>query len=196
MTDLGLAILTIMSPFVLDKLFTGKIRIKLLARLFLNPATQVYLRQLERELQVSSNTVRLELNKLAEMKLISTVVAEEGKIKKYEANALHPLFANLRSIILKYVGVDQLLEEVFYKLGELDEVFLTGEIAEGKTAPFIDLVLVGNLDRIYLDQLLTKAESLLKKKIRIAIYLPTEFHVSLLEGIPYISIFKHEMGGK
>lgn len=195
MTDLGFATPTIMSPFILDKLFSGKIRIKLLARLFLNPAAQVYLRQLERELQVSSNTVRLELNKLAEMKLISTVVAEEGKIKKYEANTSHPLFINLRSIILKYVGVDQLIEEVFYQLGELEEVFLTGEIAEGKTAPFIDLVLVGNLDRVFLDQLLNRAERLLNKKIRIALYTPSEFDLSILDGIQYVSIFKNEMGG-
>jgi predicted AAA+ superfamily ATPase len=194
-TDLGFAIHTIMSPFILDKLFSGKIRIRLLARLFLNPAAQVYLRQLERELQVSSNTVRLELNKLAEMKLISTVVAEDGKIKKYEANTSHPLFINLRSIILKYVGVDHLIEEVFYQLGELDEVFLTGEIAEGKTAPFIDLVLVGNLDRIFLDQLLNRAERLLNKKIRIALYAPSEFDLSILDGIQYVSIFKNEMGG-
>ncbi|MFZ9299909.1 MAG: hypothetical protein ACO23V_02960 [Chitinophagaceae bacterium] len=184
-----------MSPFVLDKLFSGKIRIKLMARLFLNPATQVYLRQLERELQVSSNTVRLELNKLAEMKLISTVIADEGKIKKYGANTAHPLFINLRSIILKYVGVDQLIEEVFYQLGELDEVFLTGDIAEGKSAPFIDLVLVGNLDRVFLDQLLNRAERLLNKKIRIALYAPTEFELSILDGIQYVSIFKNEMGG-
>ena len=112
------------SPLI-DQLFSGKIRLKLLARLLLNPSSQVYLRQLERDLNVSSNTVRLELNKLSEMKLISTVEAEESKIKKYIANTFHPLYSNLRSIILKYVGVDQLLEEVFYKLGELDEVFLT-----------------------------------------------------------------------
>ena len=70
------------SPLI-DQLFSGKIRLKLLARLLLNPSSQVYLRQLERDLNVSSNTVRLELNKLSEMKLISTVEAEESKIKKY-----------------------------------------------------------------------------------------------------------------
>ncbi len=99
---------------MIDQLFSGKIRLKLLARLLLNPGSQVYLRQLERDLQVSSNTVRLELNKLSEMKLINAVKTEESKIKKYIANTVHPLYSNLRSIILKYVGVDQLLEEVFY----------------------------------------------------------------------------------
>ncbi|MEN9385918.1 MAG: hypothetical protein RLZZ185_659, partial [Bacteroidota bacterium] len=39
----------------------------LLTKLLLNPASRVYLRGLERDLGVSSNTVRLELNKLQEM---------------------------------------------------------------------------------------------------------------------------------
>ena len=55
---------------ILDKIFTGKIRVQLLTKLLLNPASTVYLRGLERDLGVSSNTVRLELNKLSDMKLI------------------------------------------------------------------------------------------------------------------------------
>ena len=176
------------SPLI-DQLFSGKIRLKLLARLLLNPGSQVYLRQLERDLQVSSNTVRLELNKLSEMKLINAVETEESKIKKYIANTVHPLYSNLRSIILKYVGVDQLLEEIFYKLGEIDEVFLTGEFANGVETPFIDLVLVGDIDRDYLHQLVQRAEKLLNKKIRMAIYSKNEFDSSLLENIQHVSIF-------
>ncbi len=111
------------SPSLINQLFYGKIRLKLLARLLLNPGSQLYLRQLELDLQVSSNTVRLELNKLSKMKLIYVVETEEGKIKKYIANTVHPHYFNLRSIVLKYVGVDQLIEEIFYKLGEIEEVF-------------------------------------------------------------------------
>jgi len=183
------------TPPLIDQLFSGKIRLKLLARLLLNPASQVYLRQLERDLNVSSNTVRLELNKLSEMKLINTVEAEDSKIKKYIANTFHPLYSNLRSIILKYVGVDHLLEEVFNKLGELEEVFLTGEIAEGKETPFIDLVMVGTFNKEFLFQLLERAEKLLNKKVRIAIYSKNEFKLELLDGIQCVSIYKSEMGG-
>ena len=175
-----------------DHLFAGKVRLKLLTRLFLNPGSQVYLRQLQKELSVSSNTVRLELNKLSAMKLIATLDNEEGKIKKYMANALHPLYNNLRALILKYMGVDHLLEEVFYKLGELEEVYLTGEIAEGKNTPFIDLVVVGDIDRVFFNQLVEKAESLLSKKIRTAIYSSDEFRPYMLKEIASVSVFKCE----
>lgn len=177
---------------MIDQLFTGKIRLRLLVRLLLNPGNQVYLRQLERELHVSSNTVRLELNKLTEMKLINVVETEETKIKKYIANTLHPLYGNLRSIVLKYVGVDHLLEEIFNKLGTVQEVFLTGDFANGMETPFIDLVLVGDVDRDYLHQLVLRAEKLLQKKIRMAIYSPNEFQPELLQDIQHVSVWKEE----
>jgi len=190
------ALPSLYSPPLIDQLFSGKIRLKLLARLLLNPGSQVYLRQLERDLQVSSNTVRLELNKLSEMKLINVVETEESKIKKYIANTVHPLYSNLRSIILKYVGVDQLLEEIFYKLGEIEEVFLTGEFANGIETPFIDLVLVGDIERDYLNKLIESAEKLLNKKIRMAIYSKNEFTPSLLENIQHVSIFNGGVNSK
>ena len=189
-TDLGFAVFS--PTFFMDQLFSGKIRLKLLARLFINPANRVYLRQLERELNVSANTVRLELNKLSDMKLISTVETPDTKVKNYVANTFHPLYTNLRSIIMKYVGVDQLLEQVFQKLGDLEQVFLTGDLAQGKEAPFIDLVMVGDLDKQFLQQLLERAEKLLNKKIRIAIYHSDEFNFTLLENIPFVSIYKSE----
>jgi hypothetical protein len=186
---------SLIHPPLLDQLFTGKIRLKLLARLLLNPSSQVYLRQLQKDLNVSSNTVRLELNKLSEMKLISTVEAEESKIKKYVANTFHPLYSNLRSIILKYVGVDQLLEEVFYKLGDVAEVYLTGEMADGKETPFIDLVVVGDIDKEYFERLATRAEKLLNKKIRTAIYSKSEFSNLLLQDMPHVCVYNGEWGG-
>jgi len=190
------ALPSLYTPPLIDQLFSGKIRLKLLARLLLNPSSQVYLRQLERDLQVSSNTVRLELNKLSEMKLINLVETEESKIKKYIANTVHPLYSNLRSIILKYIGVDQLIEEIFYKLGEIDEVFLTSEFANGIETPFIDLVLVGDIDRDYLNKLVERAEKLLHKKIRMAIYSKNEFTPSLLENIQHVSIFNGGVNAK
>ena len=184
------------APTSFDHLFSGKIRLKLLSRLLLNPGSQVYLRQLHRELGVSSNTVRLELNKLSNMRLITTLDSDEGKIKKYAANALHPLYKNLRGLILKYMGVDYLIEEVFYKLGDLKEVYLTGEIAEGKNTPFIDLVVVGDIDRVFFNHLVEKAEGLLSKKIRTAVYSSDEFRPTMLKEITYVSVFKREKGLK
>jgi len=161
---------------ILNKIFTGKIRVQLLTKLLLNPASTVYLRGLERDLEVSSNTVRLELNKLLEMQLIQEFTESNNtKTKNYTVNTKHPMFKSLRGVILQYVGLDQIIENVFDKLGNVDDVYLTGDLALGKNSPFVDLVLVGNIDKPYLYNLIEKAEILIDKKIRIGLYLPQEF---------------------
>jgi hypothetical protein len=168
---------------VLDNLFSGKIRVALLTKLLLNPVSKVYLRGLERDLGVSSNTVRLELNKLQEMHLIQVQEEEENaKVKHYMVNQAHPMFLTLRGIILQFVGLDQIVDQIIKKLGNLDQVYLTGELAEGKNSPFVDLVLVGNIDRPYLYQLIEKVEPLIQKKVRVGVYGKGEFSEGLMVG--------------
>jgi hypothetical protein len=55
--------------------------------------------------------------------------------------------------------------------------------------------MVGEFNKEFLFQLLDRAENLLNKKIRIAIYSKNEFNLELLEGIQFVSIYKSEMGG-
>ncbi len=169
---------------VLDNIFSGKIRIALLTKLLLNPTSKVYLRGLERDLGVSSNTVRLELNKLQEMHLIEVQVdSENTKVKNYVVNQGHPMFKTLRSIIMQFVGLDQIVDQIIKKLGNLDQVYLTGDLAEGKNSPFVDLVIVGNVDKGYMYQLIEKVEPLIQKKVRVASFSNDEFKSNILTDI-------------
>ncbi len=170
----------------LDILLNGKIRIKLLTRLLLNPASRVYLRGLEKDFGVSSNTVRLELNKLSELKLIE-VDESVSAVKQYKANPNHPMFSTLRSFIMKQIGLDSLIEEVFRKLGAVESVFLTNDWAEGKESPFVDLVVVGNVNKTYMNKLVDHVEKVIQKKIRAAVY-ETDFDESQILGIPFIKL--------
>ncbi len=171
-------------PMILDKIFTGKIRVQLLTKLLLNPSSTVYLRGLERELEVSSNTVRLELNRLSEMHLIHEHTESiNTKTKHYSVNTNHPMFKSLRGVIMQYVGLDQIIENVLDKLGNVDKVYLTGDLALGKNNPFVDLVIVGDIDKAYLYQLIEKAETVIDKKIRLALYQPHEFTEKILKEV-------------
>jgi hypothetical protein len=169
---------------ILDNLFSGKIRIKLLTKLVLNPDTKVYLRGLERDLNVSSNTVRLELNKLSEMHLIKVQEGDsKTKVKHYCINTSHPLFSLLRGIILKYVGLDQIVEHIIHKLGNVNKVYLTGDLAQGRNSAFIDLVIVGDIDKQYLYKLVDKVEPLIDKKIRVGLFSEAEFTEEHLQNV-------------
>ena len=164
----------------------------MLTKLFLNPASKVYLRGLERDLGVSSNTVRLELNKLQEMHLIEAQEdSENTKVKNYVVNQGHPMFKTLRGIIMQFVGLDQIVDQIIKKLGNLDQVYLTGDLAEGKNSPFVDLVIVGNVDKMYMHQLIEKVEPLIQKKVRVATFSKEEFKNNVLIDIgATLSLFK------
>jgi DNA-binding transcriptional ArsR family regulator len=155
---------------MIETFLQGKIRVKLLTKLLLNPSNTVYLRGLEKEFGVSSNTVRVELSKLSEIKLIEVVANLEGNQKQYRANTSHPLFENLRGFILKQFGLEALIEKVFDRLGEVEAVYLTHDWAEGKAGPFLDLVVVGKVDQVYMQELILKFELILERKIRVAVF--------------------------
>ncbi len=154
---------------MLESLITSKTRIKLLLKFFLNINNQGYLRSLEQEFNESTNGIRQELNRFEQAGLL--LVEADGNKKLYRANILHPLFKDLNSIIRKFVGVEELLEKVVDRLGNVQKVYLEGRIAQGLDSDIIDLMIIGNdIDRNYLSSLVEKAEPLIGKKIRYLVF--------------------------
>lgn len=153
---------------MIDTLISNKTRIKLLLKFFLNSSTTSYLRGLESEFGESTNAIRLELNRLEDAGMLSSY--SSGNKKLFHANKEHPLFSELQSIIRKHIGLDKIIENVVERLGSVHRVYLTGSFAQGLDSQIIDLVLVGKVEQAYLIKLITKAEQLVKRKIRYLIF--------------------------
>ncbi len=151
----------------------------MLLRFFLNPESRSYLRSLATEFDESTNAIRIELNRFEEAGMLQS--NSQGNRKIFRANVKHPLYQEVRSILLKYVGIDQLIERVISKLGDIREVYLTGDFARGKNSEVIDITIIGNVDRVYLSQLIEKAEDVISKKIRHLVYTPAEFETMKLD---------------
>jgi predicted nucleotidyltransferase len=160
---------------MLDTLITSKTRIKLMLKFFLNDSTSSYLRNLESEFGESSNAIRLELNKFEEAGLLKTSI--NGNKKLFKANNTHPLFKDIKNILMKYTGLDQIIEEVIQKLGDIERVYLVGDLAKGKNSSVVDLIFIGSLNKNYLTNLLEKSEKIISKKIKYVIYTEEEFSV-------------------
>lgn len=109
---------------MIEALISSKTRIKLLLKFFLNSSNKSYLRGLETELGDSTNGIRLELNKLEEAGLLKTRI--NGNKKIFQADANHPLFDDIHNILLKFTGLDKVIEKVIENLGQLEHVFLVG----------------------------------------------------------------------
>lgn len=161
---------------MLETLISSKTRVKLLLKFFLNSSTTAYLRNLEAEFGESSNAIRLELNRLEDAGMLSSFI--DGNKKKFQANTKHPLFKDIHNIIKKYVGIDQIIENVVERLGDVEEVFLAGGFAKGLDSKVIDLIFVGNIDRMYLSELVAKVENLIDRKVKYVIFSKEEFITS------------------
>ncbi|HET6557964.1 MAG TPA: hypothetical protein VFG54_11660 [Prolixibacteraceae bacterium] len=150
---------------MIESLITSKTRIKLLLKFFLNSQTKSYLRSLETEFGESTNSIRVELNRLESAGLLSA--STEGNKKMFFANIQHPLFHDIHSILKKFIGIDQIIDQITSQIGDLQAAFLTGDFAVGKNSSIIDLALVGDrLDRPFIDSLVEKAERLMNRRIK------------------------------
>ena len=178
----------------MENLFTGlissKTRIKLLIRFFFNPETRSYLRELAKEFNVSTNAVREELNQLTSTKLLKS--ERSGRQVLYKANQEHPLFPELKSMVSKVMGLDQVIDSIVSRLGELESAYLIDDYAEGKDTGIVDLLLVGNIDRYHLNDLSRKTERYIKRKIRSLVVTKEEYIdlKSKLENRPRVLIWK------
>lgn len=152
----------------MENLFTGlissKTRIKLLIRFFFNPETRSYLRELAKDFNVSTNAVREELNQLTKTELLTS--QRSGRQVHYMANQDHPLFPELKSMVSKVMGIDQVIDSIINRLGDLEQAYLIDDYAEGKDTGIIDLLLVGDIDQYHLNDLSRKTERYIKRKIR------------------------------
>lgn len=153
---------------MIETLISSKTRIKLLLKFFLNSNTKAYLRGLSSEFGESSNAIRVELNRLEDAGMLKSI--SEGNKKFFSANTSHPLFREVHNILMKYVGFDQIIERVVNRLGEVDKVYVTGDLSRGMNSEIIDLLFIGNIDKNYLIELIEKAEEFISKKIRYITY--------------------------
>ena len=90
-------------------------------------------------------------------------------------------FLTFKILFHKYVGIDQIVDQIVNDLGAIKKIYLTGEWAKGKESEVIDLCFVGrDLNKIYLLKLIEKTEHLIGKKIKYLIY---QEHEALEEGL-------------
>ena len=165
---------------MLETLITSKTRIKLLMKFFINANSESYLRNLDSEFGDSTNGIRLELNKFEHAGMLNSEF--KGNKKFFKANTNHPLFPEIHNILLKHIGLDQIIDQIVHKIGSLSKVYLVGDFAKGKDSNIIDLVFVGdNIKKSYLLKLISKAEKIVKRKIRYLLFSCDEIGAFLAE---------------
>ena len=91
----------------------------------------------------------------------------DGRRKLYKVNKNHPLTSDITSMIRKVTGIEELVDRVVSRIGDnLEQVWITGDLAKGIESDTLEVVLIGNrLDKEYISKLLQKAQEVIGKSI-------------------------------
>jgi len=164
---------------MIEALISSKTRVKILLKFFLNASSTSYLRSLEDEFGESTNSIRIELNRFEKAGFLTSFL--QGNKKLFKANNSHPLFFDINSIVKKMVGIDYVIDYILQRIVKLEKVYLVGKLAKGLDSDIIDLVLVGDINKVYLAELVVKAEKKINKKIKFIVYSENEFDLDKIK---------------
>ncbi|MCF8360465.1 MAG: hypothetical protein K9H26_17060 [Prolixibacteraceae bacterium] len=85
----------------------------------------------------------------------------------FRANTVHPFFPEINKLLIKYSGIDKIIDGVISQIGNLSKAYLTGDLAKGKAGNIIDVILIGSkMDYEFIARLINKAEKTTSLKIR------------------------------
>ncbi len=142
-----------------------------------------HLRGLAEEFGDSTNSVRVELQNLEEAGLLQCV--PNGQKIQYRVNRTNPFYADLVGLVSKYLGFDELIENLLERVGDLEEAYVVGDYATGIDSGTIELVLVGHPRTYVVDDLIPKVEQRIGRKITYTV------HNSVRVELPdaYLKIF-------
>ena len=165
---------------ILSELITSKTRLRLLLKFFSRPGVRVHLRGLAEELDESTNSIRLELNKLEQAGLL--IKEKEGQKNVYSVDERNTFYTELVKLVSKYLGFDQIINELLAKAGEIKEVYIVGDYARGVDGGVIEIVIVGDIQPTEITQIVKNIENKIGRKISLVIS-DSEFNDSKYDSV-------------
>jgi len=114
---------------MLNSLITSKTRLRLLIKFFMSQANKAHLNGLANEFGESTNSIRKELNNLYGAGYL--LKSKSNNKIEYNVNPNHPLYETMRKVVMKHLGLDDIVETVLEKMGNIEKIILIGDYAKG-----------------------------------------------------------------
>lgn len=158
----------------LAELLSSKTRAELFRLLFGLHDAPLHLREIERQTGLAVATVRQEIEKLARLGLVAR--HKDGNRVCYAANRAHPLYAEIRGLVLKTAGLVDVLRSALTVPG-VHCAFVFGSIANGSETPAsdIDLIVIGEIGLRKVTSLLSGLGTKLGREINAHVLTPADF---------------------
>ena len=169
----------------LDQLFLSRARSEVLRLLFGLRDGELHLRAIERASGLTVATVREELHKLEAMDLVRT--RRDGNRLYYAANQDHPIFVELRSIVLKTAGLGDVLRAALSD-NRIRAAFVYGSLAreEGRARSDVDLMVIGTLGLRTVSKLLMGVTERIGREVNAVVMEVGEFKAKAAAGDPFM----------
>lgn len=171
---------------LLPKLFLSEIRASLF-RLFFGPAVRpLYRAEIIARFKFAGRSVEEELEKLVRLELLHTM--KDGNRRYYEVNRAHPLYPELRGIVLKTGGLRDVLADAL-KAAKVEFAFVFGSIAAGteNAESDVDLMVIGGATHRQAASGLRRASETLARRVNPHFLSAAEFSTLLAQNDPFLA---------
>ena len=154
----------------------GRTRGAVLSILYGHVGESFYLRQLARDTEIALGPVQREIRQLVDAGLVARKIV--GAQTLYSANKQSPVFAEIKNLVAKTVGMHDVLYEALDPLRKkINLAFVYGSVARSGEAERsdVDLMLVGKVDFSAVVSKLADAQRTLNREINPTVYSVKEF---------------------
>lgn len=130
---------------ILTEILSSKIRAEIFRLLFGTSTEELHMREIERRAGYAIGTIQTELKKLLRLDLVKK--RKDGNRLYYRANKEHPLYPDIRSLVLKTIGLGDILKNALRQDADIRIAFVFGSIArhEEMAGSDVDLMVIGKL---------------------------------------------------
>ena len=186
--NMGIFISPTESPSLADALFP-KVRQRILAVLFGAPDRSFYANEVIALAASGTGAVQRELASLSESGLLT--VSKQGNQKHYQANANTPVFTELRALVLKTMGLADVLRNALSPLAaQIDFAFVYGSVARQQDTAQSDVdVMIVSASLAYGEVFgaLEDAAMSLGRKVNPTLYTPSEWDKRVAQDSAFVT---------
>ena len=171
----------------------GRTRIRVLG-LFLSHADETYyMREVVRATGAGLGAVQRELARLSQAGILQRTV--RGHQVFYRANQACPIFSEMRTLIVKTVGIADVLRDALAGFSsKIHVAFLYGSMARGTetAASDVDLLVIGDISFAEVVAALAPVQERLGREVNPSVYPSGEFQRKLGQGHHFLTALLHE----
>lgn len=154
---------------------SSAVRREVLASFFARPGVVTHPRELARRLSRPPQVVARELRRLEGAGILRSETI--GRARRYRVDDGSPIASEIRSLVVKTIGIEARLRDALAEVAGIDEAFLFGSYARGtdRATSDLDVLVIGDVDRQELSERLIDLEQDLERDVNVTAYAPAEF---------------------